>query len=271
MIFDYIFFKRKDYNFLEVFLVSFFYSSLSIFLAYISFKEFASLFSVFLVTLSLIPFFISRIKDDEALDMKISDTKRIFGQHTHTLEFFIAMFLGITFAYMAWFIFVDFQIRPILFEAQTHIVSKINGGFFENLVYKNSIFMKILVNNLKVLMFIALFSLIYGFAGLFVLVWNASVLGYALGNYFNNLVHNGIGIALMKSFLRYFTHGILEILSYFVMSLAAGMIFVSLIHSDFRDKNYDIIVRDVAELVLVSVVIIVIAAVIEVFVTPIFY
>ena len=102
-------------------------------------------------------------------------------------------------------------------------------------------------------------------------MWNASVLGYALGNYFLNLLNSGFAMALSRSFLRYFTHGLLEILAYFVASLASGIIFMALVRKDFRRANFGIILRDVIELFTIAIVILVVAAFIEVYITPFFY
>lgn len=241
-------------------------------MSYIAFRDYASLLSVFLTTMAIIPFFVSRIKANEQLDLKLKTTKRIFHVHSHTLLLFMFMFLGITLAYMFWFVFVDMSIRVLIFEAQANIVSKINGGVVTTHSMSSSkLFMKILTNNVKVLSFVALFALVYGFGGAFILTWNASVLGYALGDYFLKFIHMGMSIALIKSFLRYFTHGLLEILAYFVSSLGAGIIFISLLREDFRKQNFDIILRDVCELFFLAIVILVVAAFTEVYVTPFFY
>lgn len=271
MIFDVILFKKKEYTVFEIFFVSFFYTSLAIFLSFISFREYSSIFSVFLVTLALIPFFISRIKVDESFDMKIDSSKKIYLVHSKTLLLFFLMFIGITIAYMTWYILIDFQMKPVLFEAQSHIVSRMNGGFTGSFDNKAQVFMTILSNNLKVLAFVALFGLFYGFGGFFILAWNSSVLGYALGDYFQKFMTQGFGVALMKSFLRYFTHGVLEIMAYFVASIATGIIFIGILRKDFRKKNFDILMRDVTELFIISIIILIVAAFIEVYITPIFY
>lgn len=270
MLFDFVFFRKTKYTLLEALGVSFFYTSIAIFLSYIAFKEYASLLSVFLTTFALIPFVYSRFKHDEFLGMKINSNKRILRVHTHTLLLFMFMFLGITFAYMTWYVFLDFQIRPLMFEAQANIVSKINGNVTGS--YTNPVlFMKIFSNNIKVLAFVALFGLLYGFGGLYILAWNASVLGYALGNYFLKFLSEGVHFAIMKAILRYFTHGLLEILAYFIAALATGIMFIAIVRKDFRDNNFDKILRDVSELFIMSIFVLVIAAFIEVYVTPFFY
>jgi len=272
MLFDFLLFKKEDYNFLEIFVIAFFYASLAIFMSYVAFRDYSSLLSVFLTTMAVIPFVISRIKSNEELDLKLKSTKRIFAVHSHTLLLFMFMFLGITLAYMFWYVFVDISIRPVIFNAQANIVSKINGGITSAYSYtKSSLFLMILTNNIKVLSFVAVFALVYGFGGMFILSWNASVLGYALGDYFLRFVHMGFSTALIQSFLRYFTHGILEILAYFISSLGAGIVFIAFLRQDFRKKNFDIIVRDVCELFFLAIVILIIAAYIEVYVTPFFY
>ena len=64
---------------------------------------------------------------------------------------------------------------------------------------------------------------------------------------------------------------ILEILAYFVAGLAGGIISSAVIRHDFGTKKYEKIILDSAVLLLISVVMIVVAAFLEVYVTPMFF
>ena len=68
--------------------------------------------------------------------------------------------------------------------------------------------------------------------------------------------------------LRYLVHGIPEILAYFVAALAGGIISVAIIRKDYKTKSFQRILLDVSDPVLLSVLILFIAALLEVFVTP---
>ena len=71
--------------------------------------------------------------------------------------------------------------------------------------------------------------------------------------------------------LRYAIHGIPEILGYIVAGMAGGLISVAVIRHDFRTRNFERVILDASDLILLAVFIIFIAALLEVFVTPLFF
>ena len=140
-------------------------------------------------------------------------------------------------------------------------------------------FMRIFTNNIKVLLFCILFSFLYGSGAIFVLTWNASVIGVAIGNYIrSNLAAAAetVGfsrvveyLAVVKiGLLQYAIHGIPEILSYFVAGLAGGIISIAVIRHDFKGKKFEHVVLDAADLILLSLGLVFLAAVLEVWITP---
>jgi len=70
------------------------------------------------------------------------------------------------------------------------------------------------------------------------------------------------------SFLRYIIHGIPEMIAYFIAGIAGGIISVAVIRHDFRSSNFKKIVLDSIDLVLIAVIVLLLAALIEVFITP---
>jgi uncharacterized membrane protein SpoIIM required for sporulation len=70
------------------------------------------------------------------------------------------------------------------------------------------------------------------------------------------------------SILRYAIHGLPEILAYIVAGLAGGILSMAIVKHDFGTGKFEKVLLDVSDLVLLSVLILFIAAVIEVFVTP---
>ena len=71
--------------------------------------------------------------------------------------------------------------------------------------------------------------------------------------------------------LRYFVHGVPEILSYFVGGLAGGIISVAVIKHDLYSDHREKILFDASELVLIAVGLLVVAAMLEVTVTPLLF
>ena len=63
-------------------------------------------------------------------------------------------------------------------------------------------------------------------------------------------------------------HGGIEIGSYFVGALAGGIISVAVIKHDVRSEKFWIILQDSLNLIILAVILLFIAALIEVFITP---
>lgn len=143
-------------------------------------------------------------------------------------------------------------------------------------------FLIIFFNNIKVLIFCVLFSFIYGAGAIFILTWNASVIGVAIGDYIRlelSALTHLIGMDKFSEYLgtityglfRYVIHGVPEILAYFVAALAGGIISVAVIKHDFEGRKFEHIVLDAADLLLLSLALTFIAALLEVWVTPFFF
>ena len=66
-------------------------------------------------------------------------------------------------------------------------------------------------------------------------------------------------------------HGIPEIFAYFIGGLAGSIISVAVIREKFGTKNFEKVVLDSSDLVLIAVLILILAAFIEVFITPVLF
>jgi len=263
----------------EVFFLGFLYSSIAVLLSLWIFEKHAGLVLVFLTVISSIPIIYGVIKIEEKKDMEIKKEIVLLKEHGRALLFLILLFLGITLSFTVWYVFLPADVSAKIFNIQQQTILDINNQITGNMSMQTSLFVKILFNNLKVLTFAILFAFIYGFGAIFILTWNASVISVAIGNFIRSNISNiatKIGFVGIGSYfqifslgiLRYMTHGIFEILAYFTAGLAGGIISVAIIRHDFRTKKFEHIVMDSADLLIISIVILVVAALIEVFVTP---
>ena len=141
---------------------------------------------------------------------------------------------------------------------------------------------KIFLNNVKVMIFCILFSFIYGSGALFIITWNASVIGVAAGNFIRTQLTQFAQIVGYKkiaayfyvislSWLRYSIHGFPEVLAYVVAGVVGGIISVALMRHEFGTQKFERILLDTSDMILISVFILFVAAILEVFVTPIFF
>ena len=121
-----------------------------------------------------------------------------------------------------------------------------------------------------------------GIGAIFILTWNASVIGVAMGNFIKSQLSNvtsSLGFFSASSYLhvaslgllRYFTHGLLEIAAYFITGLAGGILSVAIIKKDLFSKNFERILVDTLDLLVIALGVLVCAAFVEVYITPIFF
>ena len=127
-------------------------------------------------------------------------------------------------------------------------------------------FFLILLNNIYVLIFTLIFSLIFGAGVIFVLAWNASVIAAAIGIFTKSQLSS-----LPLGLLRYLIHGIPEIASYFIVALAGGLVSIAVIkHESGTDKFWEVLL-DSLNLIVLAIIILVVAAAMEVYVTPLLF
>ena len=98
------------------------------------------------------------------------------------------------------------------------------------------------------------------------LAWNASVIAAAIGIFTKyQLAEIPFGV------LRYMIHGFPEIAAYFITALAGGILGVGVIKNGFRNPKMIRILENTAILLFIALVFLVVAATIEVYLTPIFF
>lgn len=265
----------------ELFFVGFIYSSAALFLSNWIFKDQSSLVMVFLTVMACIPLLYATIRREEKKDTSIVGEKRILKEHSKVISFLLFMFLGFVASFVLWYLVLPAAFIQNTFSVQTQTIQAINtqisGGYSSarTLTY-------ILLNNIKVLIFCILFSFLYGAGAIFILTWNASVIAAAIGNYIRSnmaVYASTTGLAKISSylqivslgFLRYMIHGIPEIAAYFVGGLAGGIISVAVIKEKFGTKKFEKVVLDSSDLILISILILIIAALIEVYLTPMLF
>ena len=261
----------------------FLYCTVAIFLSYWIFKAYSSLIMVFLATMATIPLMISTIKLEEQKDLKDLEEKILLKEHWKALSAFMFLFLGFTVAFLLWYIVLPQGTVNVLFESQIDTLNAINSKVTGLAISDSlSVFNRIFLNNMRVLIFCILFSFLYGAGAIFILCWNASVIGAAIGNFIRTkiaLISNIVGATRVMQYfqiisfglLKYSIHGIPEILAYFTAGLAGGIISMAVIRHDFGTRKFEHILLVSADLLLLSLALLFVAALLEVYVTPIIF
>ena len=267
--------KKKPW---EMFFAGFFYSIVALFISYLVFQEISGILMVFLIVIATLPILYTTIKQEEQIDLKYKKEWNMLKEHSHVLTFLIFLFLGITVALVLCYVFLPEAITKIIFSLQNKAIHEVNANIVGRIT-SLGLFKKIFLNNLKVLFFCLAFAFIYGTGAIFILTWNASVIAAAIGGLIKTKLSQTaslIGLSAISSyfsiaafsFFRYMTHGIFEISAYFVVGLAGSIVSVAVIK---HDLDNDKVVFDGTELIVLSIALLVIASLIEVFVTPKFF
>lgn len=270
----------------KLFFIGFIYTSLALFLSLWIFKEYASLVAVFLTVLASMFLVHRTLKLEEQKDVDLKEETSMLREHAKALFFLIFLFLGFVVAFSFWYIVLPANTVQLAFDTQINTinaVNKVTGNIISSSAISSaSLFSKIFFNNFKVLFFCILLAFFYGAGVIFILVWNASVIGAAVGNFVRS------GIAQMTSelgfasashyfsiyslgLLRYLTHGIFEILAYFTAALGAGIISIAVINHEYNSPKFIKIIKDSLSLFLLAVILLIIAALIEVYITPLMF
>jgi uncharacterized membrane protein SpoIIM required for sporulation len=265
---------------IEMLPLAFLYASLAIFIALWIFPNHASLTTVFFTVMALLPLMVSLMRFEEESVFKKNVDYDV--NHKRAMPFFVWMFLGMVLAYSLWFVAFPQSLVNNLFSVQINTIQAINNNINQvtaNAISVSSYFMAVLVNNLKVLLFVLLFSFIYGAGAIFILTWNASVVAVAIGNTARKAIEgyaSSAGITGVSAYfagfslglLRYMIHGIPEIGAYFVGGLAGGMISVAVLRHEFMDQKFNRVLYDCSNLILLAIGLLLVAGVLETFVSP---
>ena len=273
--------ERKPW---EMFFVGLFYASLSILLVQWIFSKDAVLADysgVLVVTFTVIfslPFMYFMIRLEEQKTLQHMGSFKLLKEHRKALWAFLWLFMGFVVAFSFWYIILP---SAKIVEAQTKTYCAINrpGNFAECVkqygvkassttvfaTNKERLFL-IFANNIYVLIFTLVFSLVFGAGVIFILAWNASVIAAAIGIFTQSKLSS-----LPIGLLRYMVHGLPEIASYFIAALAGGIISIAVIRHEFGSERFWDILQDSLDLVIVAVGVLFLSALIEVFVTPLFF
>lgn len=267
----------------KMFFIGLIYASLSLLLVHWFFSDDPNLSNAsgILVVLFCImfsfPFMYFIIKTEEKEDEEVEGVFSVWKAHKDAIYAFMWLFLGFVVAFSFWNIILQ-DSNLLNFQIQTYCqinspgnveacVQQYSSG---NLMTGASInglrFLSIIENNVYVMIFTLIFSLIFGAGALFILVWNASVISAAIGIFAKYRVADiPVGI------LRYSIHGVPEIAAYFITALAGGIFGVGLIRHGIRDEKFLKVFENVIILIFIALIILIVAALIEVYITPLIF
>tara|TARA_Y100000310_G_C20669297_1_gene809353 strand:+ start:617 stop:1468 length:852 start_codon:yes stop_codon:yes gene_type:complete len=266
----------------EMLFIGFLYSSIAVFLSIWIFKDQASLVMVFLIVMAAIPLTHRTMELEESKDLIINKETSLLKEHSKAITFLMFMFLGITFSSVLWYVVLPSPMVSSLFNTQTSTITAINNAVSGNSIQQFKLFNLIFFNNIRVLIFSLIFAFVYSAGAIFILTWNATVIGTAIGNFIRtnlSVASSSLGFfstggyfqVVSIGLLKYALHGVPEIIAYFYGGLAGGILSAAIIKKHYKTAKFNHIMGDFFELLLISVAFLIVAGFLEVYVTPIFF
>ncbi|MCU0642500.1 MAG: stage II sporulation protein M [archaeon] len=266
----------------EMFFVGAFYASLSVLLVNWIFSQDAVLSKysgILVVTFTVmfsLPFIFYAIRLEERKISSETGMLALLREHKKAIYMFMWLFLGFVLAFTVWYVVLSSNQS---FRAQIETYCLINRpSTFNECVSQYGVkgaltptafvaakdrLLMIFSNNIYVLIFTLVFSLIFGAGAIFILAWNASVIAAAMGIFAKSSLSG-----LPLSMGRYLIHGIPEIASYFIVALAGGIISSAVIKHEIGTEKFWEVLQDCLNLVIIAIVVLFIAALMEVYLTP---
>ncbi len=278
--------KRNERGPIKMFFVGILFGSLSLILVHLFFSsdfvlsQYSGMIVVTFCVMFSFPYLYFLIKQEESEDEQVEGISGVWGAHKDAIFAFMWLFIGFVVAFSFWNIALK---NDDLFGAQLKTYCMINDpGQIDSCIARNSHktinnlhtgavtkemrLFSIIENNVYVMIFTLLFSLIFGAGAIFVLAWNASVIASAVGvfaEYHFSQIPLGI--------LRYMVHGVPEIAAYFVTALAGGIIGAGVIRRQIKDKRFLRIIENSIILLFIGIILLVFAAFVEVYFTPMLF
>jgi len=218
--------------------------------AFFVFSTALSMAMVAFGSLLLLPFIVKILEPNTEYSpprgkaVRLSD---IFKTHNRLIVFYIFLFFGMALEYMLLFSVLPPQLGDVAFSNQMALIGPV-AQFGQP-----EAFVAILGNNLMILIIAFALSVFFGAGSIFVLNYNASIAGVLYGSAFRTLLW---GTAPFTANLLFFIpHTILEILAYLLAAVGGGILVRGLTKENIRDS---------AVLFVISLMVLIVAAWVEV-------
>ncbi|RLG18344.1 hypothetical protein DRN75_01945 [Nanoarchaeota archaeon] len=206
--------------------------------------------AIFITTVLCVPLIYKFAQEEEVIEMHHNKIELI-RQHWQLISLATLLFIGFIAAYIPLS-----AMYPQTFQAQIETINAITGK-----AISDDVLVLIVTNNLKVLGFSYVLSFLFGAGAVFILVWNTSVIAVAIMEF---LTKNWTFLV----FGRYLLHGIPELIGYFIGMIAGLLISIASVKYKPNSKGFIRLTLASIDMLLTAIVIILIAALIEVTISP---
>lgn len=254
----------------ELFLVGALYSNVGIIAAYTFVQQFASLTAIAFTTLLALPFVYYSLTAEEQKYHEIREETKLLRAHLPYFKKYSYFIGGIMLTFFIWHVFAPANVVETLFSSQLLTIRLINGYVTGNAISLGT-FLTIFSHNVQVLMVCIILSFFFGTGAIYVLTWNASVLAAGMGHRIRQEVAAALKLGVSGAnphFLAYLIHGVPELFAYVIGGVIGGMLSVAYVKGELQTKYRGRIFADEFVLLLMAVSVLIVAGLLEVYVSP---
>lgn len=258
MVFEYFLGAKDVEGFpLLMFTAGVVYSVVSVPLALFFVPDGAAMLGVSLTTIAAVPL-ILRIIDFEA-DLLELYPRSVASRETKIVVLFLWFFFGEVLGFATVYTLMgpeQFQIAAALQLKDLGVVDSVRQSITGDAIGGSQVASIIFSNNLRVYLIGLVLSFIYGTGSVFILSWNASVVGALLAQ---QVRETGNVISGVLRFLAILPHGIIEYSAYILGGVAGALLSLYIMQ---RDRSRKLLV-DVLLLALSGILLLYIGAIVE--------
>jgi uncharacterized membrane protein SpoIIM required for sporulation len=256
-------------NWINITLLGIVYTFIGTYSALLLFPNYVSIMSLSFTALLLIPSVGYLLQKEDNIIRKDSHLSfiSIFRQHKDIVRLYILLFFGVFLAFLLIGFFGSNEYVSQYFSAQMKV-----AGISGQAVGTGADFFSIIANNLLVFAICFVLSLAYGAGSIIFIVWNASVWGIVFGYFLRQSAAEAgnIFLYLGKIFLPFLPHMLTEAASYIIAAMMGGVIAKAVIRETHFSKNFYHVLKEGIVFASFGFLLVVFAAVLEVFVFPLF-
>ncbi len=263
----------------SLFLISFIIATIGIFVAHQTFPESTSVLALAFVATAFLPIMKSLFLNAEEKEVEESDMPFAFiATHFDVIKVYTWIFIGLAFTFSFWAVMLPESTancdgwqcalpeKGDVFSQQAKVRSDITGNavgsqecFSSGTKDFSNCFQLIFENNTWVMVLAIIFSFIWGAGAIFLLGWNASVIGYFVAT---EITSKSLDAGIARA-ISYLPHGIPEIMAYFIAAIAGGIISAAITKKSFQKHELRIVLVDTVLLLMLATITLFIGAYIE--------
>ena len=257
------------------FWTGFFYATVAIFVSAVLFFHAPSMVIVTFMTLPAVYVFTNLMRKKCLEEVKVKSLIDLMTVNIDIVEMYLFLFLGMVVGIAIWFSVLPTELADTLLSEQLFNLYSITqvgaptASATAAQTLASDVFLLIAVNNIKLVLLMTVLSFIFAAGALFILSWNATVVGVAIGLIVRKLATTGelapavlTGIPL--GFAFYILHLVPEVVAYFVAAISGALISSAMMRYDpFGPKSRKLIFMSIC-LLAISIGLILLAAGIEV-------